>query len=96
MKNPYVLFRIQAVFWVILLVSVLSQSSITLFGKQIFLAVILGVVLLPIVEIITWPAAKLAPSRPWRNYFLGFRWIGWTLWILNLFFAWSLIKIQSD
>ena len=69
MKNPYVLFRIQAVFWVILLVSVLSQSSITLFGKQKNLAIILGVVLLPIVEIITWPAAKLAPSRPWRNFF---------------------------
>ena len=96
MKNPYNLFRIQAAFWVLLLISILSQKSATLFGKQIFLAEILSVILLPVVEAITWPAAKLAPSRLWRNYFLGFRWIGWTFWLLNLFFVWVSIQIQSD
>jgi hypothetical protein len=93
MKNPHVLFRIQVIFWLLVMVSALSQMSVTMFGKQIFLVTILSIVLLPVVEIVTWPAAELAPSRSWRNYFLVFRWAGWMFWIVCLFVLWVLVKI---
>ena len=93
MKKPHVLFRIQYIFWLLVMVSALSQMSVKLFGKQILLVVILSIVLLPIVEIITWPAAKFASSKSWRNYFIFFRWAGWAFWAVNLFAAWALVQI---
>lgn len=93
MKNSHILFRIQAIFWILMLVFTISQVSITLFGKQFYLVIIYNIILLPIVEIITWPAANLTSSRLWRNYFIGFRWVGWIFWLLSLFFAWALTQI---
>lgn len=86
MKKYQALFGLHVLFWLLVIVPrAFVDPSVTLFGRQVPLDATLSLGFLPILLIVSWGAGRGAPSRPLRNYFTTFRWIGIGFWFFTIF-----------
>ena len=81
-------------FFILVIEACYIQLTVTIQQIPIPIEFFLGLIFLPPLVVISWPAAKKAPSQHLRNYFFTFRWMGMVFWAFNLFLLSAMIWSQ--